>query len=95
MATNSRRNPAVIKSSEEAPGLGRLVGFTAAIMCTTVLVVVTAALFASGVDLLPAMGIAFFAAAWGGGGFSAMIGGVIYASRLENETLAARAVANA
>ena len=94
MSSNTHAKPAVIKSSEEAPGLGRLVGVAAAIICTTVMVVVTSALFATGTDLLPAMGIAFFAAAWGGGGFSAMIGGVIYATRLENETLASRSLAS-
>ena len=81
------------KSSEEAPGLGRLVAIAASIICTSVFVVVAAGLFATGTDLLPAMGIAFFAAAWGGGGFSAMIGGVIYATRLENEAIAARVLA--
>lgn len=90
MAPNSQTNTGPMKSSEEAPGLGRLVGISAAIICTSVFVIVTGGLFATGTDLLPAMGIALFATAWGGGGFSAMIGGVIYATRLENEALAAR-----
>ena len=90
MAPNSHRNTGPMKSSEEAPGLGRLVGISAAVICTSVLLIVTGALYATGTDLLPAIGIAFFAAAWGGGGFSAMIGGAVYATRLENEALAAR-----
>lgn len=93
MAPNPDTKYTVTKSSEEAPGLGRLVGVAASIICTSVFVIVTAGLFATGTDLMPAMGIAFFAAAWGGGGFSAMIGGVIYASRLESEAIAARALA--
>ncbi|MEO6987552.1 MAG: hypothetical protein ABI239_02800 [Aquihabitans sp.] len=90
MAPNPQISNAPTQSSVEAPGLGRLVGIAASIIVTSVFLVVAGGLYATGTDLLPAMGIAFFAAAWGGGGFSAMIGGVIYATRLENEAIAAR-----
>lgn len=90
MAPNPHFSTAQIASTAEAPGLGRLVAIAASIICTSVFVIVTIALFATGTDLGSAMGIAFFGAAWGGGGFSAMVGGVLYATRLENEAIAAR-----
>ena len=73
---------------DEAPGLGRLIATAAAASTSVVLVTVTAALLANGTPFATALAIGAFAALWGGGGFGAMIGGVLHAHRTEHPVLA-------
>lgn len=67
----------------EPPGLGRSIVVASAVAITVVLSTVTIGLLATGTSPASSFGIAAFAALWGGGGFGAMIGGVLYAHRLE------------
>jgi hypothetical protein len=64
-------------------GLGRSMLVAGAAAVTFVLVAVAGGLTATGSSFVEALGIGTFAALWGGGGFGAMIGGVVHAHRAE------------
>lgn len=70
-------------SRHELPGLGRYVAIAAAASFVVVLVGVSAGLMAASTSFVDSLGIGAFAAVWGGGGFGAMIGGVLYVHRFE------------
>ena len=74
-------------SRDEAPGLGRYIAIAAAASTLVVLVVVTVGLMAASTSFVASLGIGAFAAVWGGGGFGAMIGGVLYVHRFEEPVL--------
>jgi len=73
----------------EAPGLGRSILIFGTVSFITVFVLVAAGLRVTGSELSTAIGLGMFAAIWGGGGFGAMIGGVMHATRLEQQELVA------
>lgn len=74
----------------DPPGLGRQILLTMGILMPIVLIGVTIGARSLGVALPSAFGIGVFASLWGGGGFGAMIGGVIYAFRNEEQAAALR-----
>ncbi|MFN8017308.1 MAG: hypothetical protein U0P45_04200 [Acidimicrobiales bacterium] len=47
---------------------------------------VTLGMHALGADWAPAVGLGLFVGFWGGLGFGAMVGGVVYAAKLERHT---------
>jgi hypothetical protein len=81
------RPEASAASRDEAPRLGRYIAVAAAASASIVLVVVTVGLMAASTSFVASLGIGAFAAAWGGGGFGAMIGGVLYVHRFEEPGL--------
>lgn len=70
-------------SGDDTPTLGRYIATAAATSFAVVLVLVTAGLLAASTSFAGSLGIGAFAAVWGGGGFGAMIGGVLYVHRYE------------
>lgn len=80
---------AVVRSEAEAtpradtPTPGRSIATAAAASFAIVLVAVTAGLMAAGTPFVDSLGIGAFSAVWGGGGFGAMIGGVVHVHRCE------------
>ena len=81
------RQGARASSRDEAPGLGRYVAIAVAVSTSVVLVGVTMALMVASRSFVDSLGIGAFAAVWGGGGFGAMIGGVLYVHRFEEPVL--------
>lgn len=75
------RTPANERSQSDPPGLGRSIIIASTATITFVLIAVTAGLMATGTSLASSFGIGVFAALWGGGGFGAMIGGVVHIHR--------------
>lgn len=78
--------PVTQRSQSDPPGLGRSIVIASAATITIVLVGVTAGLLATGTSLASSIGIGVFAALWGGGGFGAMIGGVVHVHRFGERT---------
>jgi hypothetical protein len=74
-------------AEDQLPGLGRYVATAAAAAGLVVLIVVSAGLLVADASVATALGIGSFAAVWGGGGFGAMIGGVLYVHRFEEPAL--------
>ncbi|HWJ98275.1 MAG TPA: hypothetical protein VNQ33_08955 [Acidimicrobiales bacterium] len=74
---------AATRARDGEPGLGRSIAVAAAVSMAVVLAAVTGVLVATGAPVVTSLGIGAFAALWGGGGFGAMIGGVLYAQRVE------------
>jgi len=70
-------------SVPEAPALGRYIAIAAAAAASIVLVVTTVGLMVAGTSFAASLGIGAFVAVWGGGGFGALIGGVLYVHRVE------------
>ncbi|CAN5485668.1 hypothetical protein BH10ACT1_BH10ACT1_03290 [soil metagenome] len=69
-------------SSKHAPGLGRSIVIASTATISVTFTAVTIGFLATGTSLASSIGIGLFAAFWGGGGFGAMIGGVVYTHRL-------------
>lgn len=74
---------AAAASSEEVPGLGRSIAVACSVTISVTFAAITLGLVATGTSLASAIGIGLFAGVWGGGGFGAMIGGVVHAHRPE------------
>jgi hypothetical protein len=69
----------------EPPGAGRALGIGVTIGVIASFVASAGLLLASGQSVGAAIGLGAFVAIWGGLGFGGMVGGVIWASRLESE----------
>jgi hypothetical protein len=82
-ATPTRGKPI---SRDELPGLGRSIVVAGGAAVLIVLGAVTIGLLTMGASWTSSLGIGAFAALWGGGGFGAMIGGVLYAHRADGGT---------
>lgn len=77
----TRTVTAAAAGSEEVPGLGRSIAVACSVTISVTFAAITLGLVATGTSLASAMGIGLFAGVWGGGGFGAMIGGVVHAHR--------------
>lgn len=73
--------PTVPVDSKEVPGLGRSIAIACSVTVSVTFAAITLSLVATGTSLGSAIGIGLFAGVWGGGGFGAMIGGVVHAHR--------------
>ena len=70
-------------STTEPPGLGKSVLIGSLIGMVLALAVVTLGLLAWGATAPESLGVAIFAAFWGGIGFGSMVGGVVFVSNLQ------------
>lgn len=68
---------------QDPPGMGRSIVVGSSIGVALSLAGVTLGMLAAGVAWQSALGLGAFVAFWGGLGFGSMVGGVVYASGLE------------
>ncbi len=78
IASTTTSTRAAPSSRQHAPGLGRSIVIASTATISVVFIAVTVGLLAIGTSLASSIGIGLFAAFWGGGGFGAMIGGVVH-----------------
>jgi len=74
----------------EPPGMGKTIGTGVAVGVAVSFVGVGGAFLAAGQGWGPAIGMGAFVAAWGGLGFGAMVGGVVWATQVEDAAKAER-----
>ena len=68
----------------DPPGMGKTIGTGVAIGVAVSFLGVAGAFLAAGAGWLTAIGMGAFVATWGGLGFGGMIGGVVWATRVED-----------